>query len=116
MRTAAAPGACSISTRSARPGEFDPQDKGDDMAAARIRRVRFWIESFIAGASLILGLVTLLWRDWIEFVFGFDPDNHSGALEWVVVAGLLVVAAAMGTVARSEWRQLPPASAQSPAA
>jgi hypothetical protein len=86
------------------------------MAAVRIRRFRFWIESFTAGASLILGLVTSVWRDWIEAVSGFDPDSHSGALEWFVVAGLLVVAAAAGTAARSEWRQLQSASAQSPAA
>jgi hypothetical protein len=80
----------------------------------RVRRVRFWIESLVAGASLILGLVTLVWQDWIEGVFRVDPDNHSGAVEWLVVAGLLVVAAVVGTVARFEWRQLQLASVKAP--
>jgi hypothetical protein len=76
------------------------------MAATDVRRVRFWIEASIAGAALFLGLLTLVWRDWIEAVFGVDPDNHSGALEWLLVAGLLVVAAVVGIVARFEWRRL----------
>lgn len=84
--------------------------------AWRFRRVRFWIEFLIASAALILGLVTLVWRDWIEAVFGVDPDNHSGAVEWLVVAGLLVVAAVVGTAARFEWRRLQLAPGQSPAA
>jgi uncharacterized membrane protein YcjF (UPF0283 family) len=83
--------------------------EGNEMANTRVRRARFWTESLIAGAALVLGLMTLVWRDWIEAVFGVDPDNHSGALEWLVVAGLLVVAAVMGTVARVEWRRLQPA-------
>jgi hypothetical protein len=83
--------------------------------AWRVRRVRFWIESLIAVASLILGLVTLVRRDWIEGVFGVDPDNRSGTVEWLVVAGLLV-AAGVGTAARFEWRQLQLASFKAPPA
>ena len=84
--------------------------------AWRARRGPFWIESLIAGASLFLGLMTLVWRDWIEGVFGVDPDNHSGAVEWLVVAGLLVVAAVVGAAAHFEWRQLQLALGESPAA
>jgi hypothetical protein len=84
--------------------------------AWRVRRVRFWIESLIAGAGLILGLVTSVWQDWIEGVFGVDPDYHSGATEWLVVAGLLVVAAVMGAAARFDWRRLHLAPGQIPAA
>jgi hypothetical protein len=85
------------------------------MAYTRVRRVRFWTESVIAGAALVLGLMTVVWPDWIEAVFGVDPDNHSGALEWLVVAGLLVVAAGAGGVARVERRRLRPAPVRRPA-
>jgi hypothetical protein len=28
----------------------------------------------------VLGVVSLFWQDWIEVIFGFDPDNHNGSL------------------------------------
>ncbi|MCU1252823.1 MAG: hypothetical protein JWQ49_5852 [Edaphobacter sp.] len=46
-----------------------------------------WQRVFRAG--LRCGL-TLLWRDWIEHVFGFDLDLHSGLFEWKV-AGVVSV-------------------------
>jgi hypothetical protein len=53
--------------------------------------------------SGVLGLVNLVWSDWIEVVFGVDPDGHSGALEWATVAALVVVALGFGVLARSTW-------------
>jgi hypothetical protein len=60
----------------------------------------------MAGALCagILGVLTIFWRDWIEILTGWDPDNHSGAVEWIVVVGLLVAAVAMGLAARRHWR------------
>jgi hypothetical protein len=84
-------------------------DRPSLSARDRARRVRFWIELVIAGAATLLGLLTLVWPDWIEGVFGVDPDNHSGDLEWLVVVALLVVAAVMAGAARFEWRRLQPA-------
>jgi hypothetical protein len=57
--------------------------------------------AFCAG---ILGILTIFWHDWIEALIGWDPDNHNGAVEWIVVVGLLVVAVALGLVARRHWR------------
>jgi hypothetical protein len=38
--------------------------------------------------------------DWIEAVFGVDPDRHSGAVEWVVVAGCALVTVTLIALAR----------------
>lgn len=53
----------------------------------RISRLR--LESALAVASGTLCVLTFVWRDWIEAVFRVDPDGHSGALEWAIVAVLL---------------------------
>jgi hypothetical protein len=71
---------------------------------ARPLGIRFWLESTAAGVAAGLGVVTLLWRDWIEAVFGIDPDHGSGAVEWLIVMALSAVAVLLGWTARLEWR------------
>jgi DMSO/TMAO reductase YedYZ heme-binding membrane subunit len=68
-------------------------------------RKRFWVESTLAGASAILFVLTLVWRDWIEAIFGVDPDRHSGGVEWAIVAVLLVTTLAATLAARAERRR-----------
>lgn len=68
-------------------------------------RRRFWLETGMAIVTCVLFVVTLLYRDWIEVVFGVDPDNRSGALEWLIVGVLFVVTIALFTLARYEWRR-----------
>lgn len=69
-------------------------------------RGRFWVEAGAGTASLLLAALTLVWHDWIE-VTGWDPDQHSGAAEWLVVAVLATVALVAGVMARLEWRRSP---------
>ncbi len=57
----------------------------------------------VALCAGVLGILTIFWHDWIEAATGWDPDHHNGAAEWIVVAGLLAVAVAMGLVARRHW-------------
>jgi hypothetical protein len=52
--------------------------------------VRFWIEILIGSVALALFLLTLVWPDWIEIGFGWDPDNHNGAVEWSIAGVLLM--------------------------
>ncbi|MFC9294072.1 ABC transporter permease [Streptomyces sp. NPDC057011] len=75
-------------------------------------RLRGWIEAFLAAVSGILFVLTLAWPDWIEGIFEVDPDQHSGALEWVVVAVLLCATAVFSLLARSEWRRAATARAE----
>lgn len=66
---------------------------------------RFWLEAGMAIATSILFVITFVRRDWIEIVFGVDPDNRSGAFEWLLVGALLVVTITLFTLASYEWRR-----------
>jgi hypothetical protein len=66
-------------------------------------RGRFWFEASVAALAASLSVLTLVWRDWVEGVFGVDPDRHSGSLEWAIVAALVVAALLAGAAARLEW-------------
>jgi len=68
-------------------------------------RSRFWIETTLSGSSAALFLLTLVWRDWIEALTGFDPDHGNGSLEFVMAAALLALALISARLARREYRQ-----------
>lgn len=62
--------------------------------------VRMIVEFVLAGIFVLLAIVTAVNPQWIETVFGIDPDRGSGALEWIIVASfgvLALVAAGLGT-------------------
>lgn len=69
-------------------------------------KIRVGLETAIALLAALLGVMTIFWHDWIEALTGWDPDQHNGAAEWLIVVGLLVVAVAMGIAARRHWRLL----------
>jgi hypothetical protein len=69
-------------------------------------KIRVGLETAIALLAGLLGVAAIFWHDWIEALTGWDPDQHNGSVEWLIVAGLLVIAVAMGTVARRHWRLL----------
>ena len=65
----------------------------------------FWLETGLAIVTSILFMLTLVQRDWIEIVFGVDPDQANGTFEWLIVGVLLVVTIALFTLVRYEWRR-----------
>lgn len=69
-------------------------------------KVRFGVETAVALCAGVLGILTTFWHDWIEAITGWDPDHHNGTVEWLIVVVLLVVAVALGTLARRDWRLL----------
>lgn len=57
--------------------------------------------------SALLGIATIVtaaWPDWIEKLFGFDPDGGNGSLEWLIVVVLAVVTIAVAVLARRDLR------------
>jgi hypothetical protein len=66
---------------------------------------RFWFESIFSSVAGILAIITSFWHDWIEIVFGTDPDSGNGSAEWLVVSILLLVAVILAVGARYEWKR-----------
>jgi hypothetical protein len=57
---------------------------------------RFWAQVVVVGMTGLLYVVTPFRPDWIEAICGgFDPDQHSGSIEWMIVVAMLVVTLAM---------------------
>jgi hypothetical protein len=67
-------------------------------------RRQFWVTVGVGGFSALLAVVTLISREWIELIFGVDPDNGDGSLEWAIVIGAGAIAACCLAWARIEWR------------
>lgn len=59
----------------------------------------------ITGA---VAVITLFWHDWIEIIFGVDPDKGNGSAEWLVVVILLAVTSVLVLGVRLEWRRARP--------
>jgi len=73
-------------------------------------RRRFWLETGMAIVTSMLFAITLVQRDWIEVVFGVDPDSRSGGIEWLIIGALLVMTITLLTLAKYEWRKAQVAS------
>ena len=69
-------------------------------------RLQAKLETGVAIAAAALFLLTLISREWIEFLTGWDPDGGSGALEMGIVLVLAVIAVGLSLRARSDWRKV----------
>jgi hypothetical protein len=68
-------------------------------------RRRFWIEVGLGLVSAGLFAVTFFWHDWIEIVFGVDPDEGNGLVEVLISASLLALTLFFTVSSRLEWRR-----------
>ena len=66
---------------------------------------RFWFEAITAAAGLILFVLTLFSREWIELLTGWDPDGGNGSLEMLVAVALLAIAGVSMLAARRDYRR-----------
>jgi len=65
-------------------------------------RRRGWIELGLAIVSAAVLVLTLAMPDWIEEVFGVEPDAGSGSLEALIAIALAVATIAFALGARRE--------------
>ena len=84
---------------------------GDSTAARLVWRSTFRREDSSASLVGLLATVTALRPDWIELLFGVDPDHSDGTFEWVIVGVLLCRTVALTSLARREWRRARPVRA-----
>lgn len=83
-----------------------------------IRRL-FWVEVSTPTITGTLGLITAMapdwiaaatFQNWIEIVFGWDPDHGDGFVEWLIIwfvtAGLCFVTVVLVAAATREWRRI----------
>jgi hypothetical protein len=66
---------------------------------------RFWVEAAMAVASALAVVLFAVREDWIEAVFGVDPDRHSGSAEALLVVLCVAVTLTFSALARHEWRR-----------
>ncbi len=68
-------------------------------------RRRFWLEAGVATLTGVMFVITLVWRNWVEIIFGVDPDQGNGLLEWSIVGALFLATVVLVVLARYEWRK-----------
>jgi hypothetical protein len=59
-----------------------------------------------------LAIVTPFFPDWIEAISGWDPDQHDGSVERVIVIALCIVSIGIFSLAAFEWRRVVSAGAR----
>jgi hypothetical protein len=84
-------------------GNIDRVGHPAEQRTGGVMRKRFWFEIVVGGLGIVLLVVTLISREWIEIVFGIDPDGGSGALEMAISVALLGVASVSFVLARREF-------------
>jgi len=67
---------------------------------------RFWVELVAGAVSVVAVAVTSIWPQWIEAVFGADPDAGSGEAEWGLTVAFCAFAVVMFALARREWKRV----------
>jgi hypothetical protein len=60
----------------------------------------------LATVASFLALLMAVRHDWIELVFGLDPDSRSGLIELGLVVVPVLIAVASATVPYRNWKRL----------
>ena len=67
--------------------------------------LRFWIEAAFGLASAVVLAMTLAWPDWIERLFGLEPDAGDGSAEWGWAVAFAIATLALFADAGRTWRR-----------
>jgi hypothetical protein len=68
-------------------------------------RWRLWLEAGATILAVLFTLVTIAMPAWLEFLFGLDPDNGEGWVEFGVTLALGGVALISATLAVRDYRR-----------
>jgi hypothetical protein len=68
-------------------------------------KARFWCQIGLGALSGVLAIVSLVWPQWIELIFGIDPDGGSGEAEWLITTLCALAAIISFTRAGIDWRR-----------
>jgi hypothetical protein len=66
---------------------------------------RLWVELALAVISALLTVLTVAWPDWIEGLFGVNPDAGSGSSEWGITLAFFVATVALAALTGRTWRR-----------
>jgi hypothetical protein len=69
-------------------------------------RLMAWTETTLAVLSGVTLVLTMITREWVELIFGVDPDHADGSLEWAILGGLLTTTVLFSLLAYRRWLQL----------
>lgn len=64
---------------------------------------RGWIEGGLAALTAAMALLTIAWPEWIEGIFGIEPDGGNSAREWAFVAASGLAALTLSLLGRADW-------------
>jgi hypothetical protein len=56
--------------------------------------LRFWIDGALGVFSTVMLVMTVTMPDWIERIWGLDPDGGDGSVEWGLTIFMVVAALA----------------------
>jgi len=65
---------------------------------------RLWFEVVLGAASAASLALTLVWPDWFERFFDFEPDGGDGSAEWGLALALAVATLVAFSLAWRDWR------------
>jgi hypothetical protein len=68
--------------------------------------LRFRLSAVLTVVLAGITVLTAIVPDWVEEVFGVDPDGRSGAAEWTLVLVLAVLTVATAATTAVQWRGL----------
>ena len=80
--------------------------KSEGLTSSKSRSIRLWSELALGAITAACLLLTLVLPQWIEGIFGVDPDGGAGSTEQLLTISLAVAALALITLLRRDRRAI----------
>jgi hypothetical protein len=73
-------------------------------------KTRLAMNTALAVFNAAIFVATVFWPDWIELVFGAEPDEGNGQFEWTIMAVTGFLSIALIIIVTIDWRRQHPAA------